>query len=643
MIVRDVEYFNQLTRQWGEIIACDTETALDAHLLGVSLSNGYNSFYVPIKGWNGTSFEMEASNDLLEALKSILTSKSLVGHNFTYDKHWVEKELGITTSWVFCTRIGWHLASAPAGPRPYGLKDAQVECLGWSSANDKELDNNVRSKGGSLKKGEHYLADLSVLGKYAALDALSTYKLYEHLLPFFKEHDYFEMVEIMMQYNLLLDENTRTGVKTNVEGLKKVKELFESKRDKAYTRFKKTFSKEIAKLEDAWRDRKVSNYKRDYNKIRYLSHPEEWKRFNPNSDKDKRELFFDLCKFPVVETTEAGLPSTSGKSLATNSQLLGDYLEYEHYNTLISNFISPYITCTERTGYLHPGFNICGTVSYRLSGFKPYLLNAPFEEKQIMCNFMCEEGWEGVHADLSAVEPTITAHYSQDPALLKVFKEGLGDIYLDLALELFPDDEELKNGYNPRIPITGAVKERFSRQRKISKVIQLAVQYTGTGHTVAKNLSFSGFPTTPEAANVYVRRYWRKFRKVAEWQWQLRCEYKRRNLLRNAIGRVIRVPDPDYKDLPNRFIQSSAHDVLVLWVLRIYKICSERGLQIRPVLLDCHDSTSNATLSSNGAVLEGIYRESLEQVSNELGLSVPVRFEIKRFKSLAGLKGKEDD
>jgi DNA polymerase I-like protein with 3'-5' exonuclease and polymerase domains len=289
--------------------------------------------------------------------------------------------------------------------------------------------------------------------------------------------------------------------------------------------------------------------------------------------------------------------------------------------------------------HLHPGFNICGTVSYRLSGFKPYLLNAPFDESQILRHLRCDEGYIGVHADLSAIEPTITAHYSEDPALQKVFGKGLGDVYLDLALELFPRDQELKEGYNPHVPITKAVKSRFEKQRKIAKVIQLAVQYTGTGHTVARNLNKDGVPTTLAQADGYVRAYWRKFHKVHEMNVRLREINRKEGHLRNVIGRIIQVPDPEYKDLPNRFVQSSAHDVLVLWVLEIYRLCKERAIGIKPILLDCHDSTSNQVPEHQAEALEGVYKEALTNINTELGLSVTIKMEMKRFKDLGGLKG----
>ena len=411
----------------------------------------------------------------------------------------------------------------------------------------------------------------------------------------------------------------------------------------------KLLKEEVGSLEEDWKDRRKALYKREYNRIYYQNHPEKWERFNLNSDVHKRELFFDKLGMPILERTASGLPSTGADALQQSvrsvqvprvQEAIESYLTYEKANTLSSNFSGPYLESSS-DGRLHPGFNVCGTVSYRLSGFKPYLLNAPFDEKLILKNIKCDSGYIGIHADLSAIEPTVTAHFSEDPSLLKVFRDGLGDIYLDLALELFPHDKELQDGYNPNIPITKEVKERFANQRKVAKVIQLAVQYTGTKYTVSKNLTRDGFPTSEARADSYVRAYWRKFRKVDEMNQRLREVNRREGHLRNVIGRIIQVPDPEYKDLPNRFIQSSAHDILILWVSRIYRLCSERGIDVKPILLDCHDSTSNQVPSEQAGALEQIYKEALQQVNNELNLSVTIKAETKRFKTLAGLKGEE--
>lgn len=646
MIVNTQEEFANATKTWKGPIACDTETYGKAweegrKLLGVSLSDGVTSVYIPMWVYGDGGWRLLLSEPLREALHTFLSSTPLIGHNFTYDKRWLGLA-GFTTQWAYDTRIMWHMASAPAGPRPYGLKDAQKELLGWAETNEKELELNVKAKGGLLRNGDHYLADLPVIAKYACLDTLSTWLVWGKLRGFFDSHSYWPLLRSTMAYNELLEDNTYIGVACDKEGLIKANKRLLGAKEAARKRFYKHARVDINSLEEDWKDRRVALYKREYNKTHYLQNPDKWERFNLNSDAHKRELFYGKWKFPVIGTTEGGKPSTGADNLKFNTHpAVEGYLKYEKANTLTTSFTGPYLDSLGPDSRLHPGFNICGTVSYRLSGFKPYLLNAPFDEKYILRNLKCDPGFGGVHADLSAIEPTITAHFSDDPHLLKVFRDGLGDIYLDLALTLFPRDKELHEGYNPGIPITKAVKERFARQRKVAKVVQLAVQYTGTGHTVAKNLTKDGVPTTVEQANVYVYAYWRKFRKVAQFNDSLQALNKKKGYLRNVIGRIIRVPYPDYKDLPNRFIQSSAHDVLILWVLEIYQLCKAEAIDIRPILLDCHDSTSNQVPLAFVERTKQLYQIALNNVVDQLQLSVNIKAEIKTFSTLAGLKQDE--
>lgn len=647
-IVTDESRFQSIVSGWSGLIAADCETygerwSSNGKLLGISLSpevssNGVQGVYVPFNTFSGNLWTTYSSS----YLRNYIHGSRLVGHNFTYDKCWIDKELGIGTNWGADTRLMWHLSSAPSGPRAYGLKDAMVEVLGWNADNESDLRLNVSGKGGDLRKGDHYLADIEVLAKYAVLDTYATIEVYKKLKGFFDSNNYWTLLSDMVSYNQLLEANTYNGVLVEVESLQKAHNRLLVTKEAAKNRFYKELKNEISELETEWADRKIAEYKRQYNKTWYANHPEEWEKFNFNSDPHKRELFYDKLGFTSPDLTPGGKSSVAGDTLKwCKHPAMASYLKYEKANTISTNFSGPYLKSIDSDSRLHPGFNICGTVSYRLSGFKPYLLNAPFDEKAILQHLRCDPGYIGVHADLSAIEPTITAHYSEDPALLKVFRDGQGDIYLDLALELFPNDKELQDGYNPWIPLSESIKRRFSKQRKIAKVIQLAVAYTGTGHTVSKNLTKDGIPTTVDEANRLVSAYWRKFRKVEEFNNRLRELNRKQGYLRNVIGRIIRVPDPGYKDLSNRFIQSSAHDVLILWVLEIYRISGLDGIELKPILLDCHDSTSNQCKRGTEDRVIEIYRRALDNVNRTLGLSVTVKAEIKTFETLAGLKADE--
>lgn len=655
IILTEKEFRDEINN-WIGPIACDTETAHDKHLLGVSLSPSSTqkgegvALYVPFLHWdkNIKSFERYATPDLILALKEFLAKSELIGHSFTYDKKWANS-LNIETNWIADTRIMWHLSDTPASKRPYGLKNAQVELLGWNNDNEEELKENVRSYGGNLSRGEHYLADLHILSKYACLDAYATISVANKLKFFFDDQDYWPFLKRMMDYNELLELNTELGVAVNIKGLTQAHEKLLKTKEAAKKRFLKILTPEIEELERDWVDEKISKYKRESNKTLYTKSLHKWKRFNLNSDSDKRDLLYGKMGLAPVELTDSGIPSTSSENVSAaikastqsdENLVLKTYLKYEKANTLSSNFTGSYLPVI-RNGRIHPRFDICGTVSYRLSGFKPYLLNAPFNERLIYKNFKVDEGWIGIHADLTGAEPCITAHYTEDPTLVKVYKDGLGDVYLDLALKMFPNNKELQENYYPLKPITKVIKEQFKEVRDICKTVHLATQYTGTKFTISKNLCKAGYPTTTDEADRLVKGYWKTFEKVKQFNNQLESLHQQDGHVRNVVGRIIKMPWNNHKDLPNRFFQSGGHDVLVLWVSIIYKLCASRNVQIRPVVVDIHDSTSNSCPIEQRDLLKEIYKEALQEVNRMLELSVEVKMELKEFRTLAGLKSDE--
>lgn len=640
-------------------------------LLGVAIASmdGSSSRYVALQSFDYIKSTWRVESDyeqVLEALRVELGRCQLVGHNYSYDKSWLDHCLGINTTWHACTRLMWHMASAPSGPRGYGLKDAQVELLGYASRGSDELEEQVRARGGSIKNGDHYLADLDVMAKYARLDVESTGKLYSHLKPFFDKHDYWWLLEKMVKYSWLLQQNTKAGVKADVPKLEEYIEILKDTKAAYSAQFIELTETHINRLERTWKEHRAAAYTSAYARQAFLSDWGRQPRFKLSSDPNKRELFYKELKLPVVMKTDGGLPSTGLSEIKVSihssgrytelAELLEAYEEAESADALLSGFAKPWHGSIVN-GRLHPRFNPCGTVTYRLSGFKPYLLNAPASEYGLMSCLGCDEGWEGVHADFTSVEPCVTAHFSQDPNLLKVFRDGKGDVYLDLALTLFPDNQELKEGYNPNEKVTSEIKNRFKSQRDIAKIIQLAVQYTGTWYTVKNNLMNTNIYINRQQATAFVQAYWKHFRRVAVMNETFFRLFERDGLVRNVIGRIIRVPTHistkkrdgtlwekplgRYKDLPNRVIQSSGHDLLSLYVLNIADLISSRRITAKPVIIDWHDATDWQCPKEQIKDLEAVYRDALTMLNDEVRMSVPVKIEMKRFKTLAGLKGEE--
>jgi DNA polymerase I-like protein with 3'-5' exonuclease and polymerase domains len=518
--------------------------------------------------------------------------------------------------------------------------------LGWEKTNEEALEAAVAANGGRLSNGDHYLAPLEVLAHYAGLDAVSTLLLYERLAPWFTENNYWDFLHWRMQYHMVLTEATRKGTPVDAGLLAVAREELGVKIEQVESSIREVCADELTALEASWAEDKAKELKLQRNRDKYLSNPAKWRRFNPQSSHQRAKLLHGVLGLPILAKTPTGLPKMDRGTIARfDHPVAKTFVELSELAKL-HQFVNGYLEALKYKGdgsaTIHFGYNTCATVSDRLGGFAPYALNMPFAEASIMGAFGLPPGYAGIHSDLSAIEPCIIAAYSEDPTLLKVHRDGLGDIYLDFALEAFPDNTELKAAYDPFKPVTKEIKERFKDERSVCKIVHLAVGYTGTWATVHKSLQRAGFEVSPARARALVQSYWTKFSRVADLDSRLRKLHSNRGHLRNLLGRIIQVPEAFKKDTLNRFIQSSAHDALTLWVLEINRLRNERlPGKMYPVLPDIHDSTSWAVKEEHFEEASRIFALALRTVNDRLQLPVTIRAETKRFTTFAGLKGDE--
>lgn len=687
-IIRTAEQLDALKFLEHDRLVADVETfgtdPKNGKLLGIAFAplegkfaDGSDAAYVVINEYLYKTSQWSTEKGIIgEADFSTALSAELIGFNYCYDRGWLDHFFSIRTKWHADARLMWHMSEPADRTRSYGLKDAQVEVLKWPARGDAALEEMVKARGGSLKKGDHYLADTDRLGCYAGLDVISTALLYKARKPFFDEHQQWGLLEKMMQYSALLQLNSDVGVNTNTAKLAATVERLKEELDAARKWFVHEAYPYVKKLVHTMRDHRAAKYSTDSSRHVYLSTPSMWQKFNLSSDKQKRELFYEIMGLPKVQMVKPRKDKKTGRKIYSKNAATGfdafvaavgasgrqdlqgaveQYRRAEEAEAILKGFAAP-LLATVRNGRVHPRFNPCGTKSYRLSGYKPSFMNLPFDDAPFMSCFSVDEGYIGIAMDLAAIEPTCTTHYSQDPHLLKVFRDGLGDVYLNLALTLFPLEESTRYGeeiqahilnlhmeYNPNAPITGEIKARHKLLRdKVAKTIQLAVQYTGTEYTVSLNLTQKGFPTTLEQGAVLVHNYKKHYASVEVMNQKLARLHARKGYLRNAIGRVVRKSRSEDKDLPNLFFQSSGHDILTLFILKLYEICQERGIKIKPVIIDLHDATANMCPIEQKEMLRQAYLDALAFVNIQIKLSVPIKAEMKEFFTLAGLKGKDE-
>jgi DNA polymerase I-like protein with 3'-5' exonuclease and polymerase domains len=635
----------------ADLVGVDCETTgLDeresgAKLLGISLgartakSGQGGACYIVLNEYRSGTF-ISAPLPLIDAVRRFLAGlTNAAGANFLFDQDWIAAHLGVRVKFTFDTQIGWHHSDAPWKNRGYGLKNLQKQLLGWADSNEKPLHDSIRANGGDPKNGQFHLADLFVMAEYASLDAWATLLGAEALLPFFEKHNYRPFHDRTCRYRELLKEATREGLPVDVPRLTQwIMESELNLMSQANMFAAAVGPDAVREFEADLLDAVKATRSSAKGKARFDS-PEHKPKLNLDSNVHLAKLFYEQLGLPVLEHTKAGAPAVHKVALSRMDHPAARLLVSRNELQKSLEYAHAYLSATGRDARMHPSFNVTGQISGRPSGFAPNVLQMPVGEESLMACFGPPSGRIGVGADLVSVEPHFTGYYSNDPTLLKVYRDRQGDIYLDLCLDLFPDLVELREAYNPTAAPSDDVKKRFGKERQIAKIVHLASAYGAGGPKIATILTQNGINTTADEGRRLHRLYWRKFRKVKEFEAALYEWHQGDGFVQNPFGRIIRLPEQFCKDLLSRFIQSTGHDANIEWIFRIDKLRKERGVDMRPLILDWYDATYWHCAPEDEARATQILYDALHAVNVDFDLlSAPLRCSAKVFNSLAGIK-----
>jgi DNA polymerase I-like protein with 3'-5' exonuclease and polymerase domains len=132
----------------------------------------------------------------------------------------------------------------------------------------------------------------------------------------------------------------------------------------------------------------------------------------------------------------------------------------------------------------------------RISSSGPNLQNIP-SDNSFRSAFTAPKGWKIVNADYSGQEQIILANKSNDKDLQYFYEQNLGDMHSYIASKIFP---ELSN------VTLDDIKKYHKDKRQIAKAAGFAINYGGTGYTIADNL---GIPEKQgdEVYNAYFKAF----------------------------------------------------------------------------------------------------------------------------------------
>jgi DNA polymerase I len=537
--------------------------------------------YIPVGHDEGEQLNID---DVLAKLKPLLEdeSKPKILHNAKYDFH-VFCNYGIELKNIAMDTM---LASyVQDSTRRHGLKDLAMSVFGIIMDDYTDL----------VGKGKNQLAlntvSIEKVQKYATLDAAVTLKLAQHFAGSLDQDEQNVLYEIEMPLIKVLADMERAGVGIDKEYLKKLS---------------KELDKMIAEAEE--KVYKAANY------------PE---RFNINSTKQLCHVLFDHLGLPVGQKTKTKTGYSTSASvmekLAKNHEIARYILDYRHLTKLKSTYVDALPKmCYKETTRIHTTFNQTGTTTGRLSSSDPNLQNIPIRTEignSIRKAFVPANRKEDVllAADYSQIELRFLADISQEPNLVKAFKENK-DVHTDTATKIF--------GIPP-----SQVDKNF---RRIAKAVNFGIIYGQTPYGLSEAVGI-----TPKEAKTFIEKYFETYPLVKKYMddcisyahkhGYTATKFGRKRYFENELhSRMKQIREFAERAAINSPLQGSASDLIKLAMVDLHHKLRIKNLK-SIIILQVHDELVLEVPEKELDIIRELVKDSMENVYK---ISVPLVVDI---------------
>ena len=567
----------------SSLLALDTETTgldyMDAKLVGISLSvKSGEAAYIPLGHQEEEQLDV---NVVLKKLKPILESKKtkIVGQNIKFDRNILTRHGINLASFENDTMLMSYVLNSTA--TRHNLDALAQYYLKYKTTTFED----VAGKG--VKQVTFDLVPMDQAVHYASEDADITYRLHEELKSRLAKEPVLNTLleEVEIPLITVLSDMEQAGTLVNERVLKAQS---------------KNFSERITKLETE-------------------AYELAGQEFNLGSPKQLQEIFFEKLKYPVLQKTPGGQPSTAENVL---QQLSEDYelpkiiLEHRTLSKLKSTYTDKLPSqISPSTGRIHTSFNQTGTSTGRLSSSDPNLQNIPIrteDGRRIRQAFEAPNGYQLISADYSQIELRVIAHLSKDEGLLKAFKEGQ-DIHSSTASEVFGVD----------------LQEVEPDQRRGAKAINFGLIYGISAFGLSKQLGINR-----NLAAEYMDIYFSRYPGVRKYMNKTKTEAKKTGYVETLYGRRLYLPEISTGNAIRRQaaervainapVQGTAADIMKKAMLSVNDSLKKQKIDAK-LILQVHDEL---VVESHEKDTEKVTKILTDSMSKAAQLSVPLEVEI---------------
>jgi DNA polymerase-1 len=338
-------------------------------------------------------------------------------------------------------------------------------------------------------------------------------------------------------------------------------------------------------------------------------------RFNINSPKQLGDVLFNKMELPRPMKYGKGKVTSTAvdvlEELAEHHEVPRLVLEYRQLAKLKSNYLDQLPKLTDADDRVHTTFNQVGTATGRLSSTNPNLQNVPVRTalgREIRAAFIPAPGNVLLSADYSQIELRLMAHFSQDPLLLKAYREEV-DIHTLTASEVF--------GVSPE------TMDKETRNR--AKAVNFGIVYGISPFGLAVQLGIE-----QREAKTYIDRYFERYAGVQRFIEEILEQTRKEQLVRTLFGRVRPIPDIlssnanlrgfAERTAVNTPLQGTAADLIKLAMIQIDAALRKQKLKTR-MTLQVHDELLFDATPDEAEAVKALVKQEMENV---IELSVPI-------------------
>ena len=343
--------------------------------------------------------------------------------------------------------------------------------------------------------------------------------------------------------------------------------------------------------------------------------------FNISSPKQLGEVLFDrlviMEKPKKTKTKQYSTGEDILSKLVNKHPIISKILEYRSFTKLKSTYVDVLPTLVNpRDGRIHTSYNQAVAATGRLSSNNPNLQNIPIRTergREIRKAFVPRnDHYTLLSADYSQIELRIIAHLSQDPTMMKDFREGK-DIHTATAAKIF-----------------GVQPDQVNRDmRGKAKAVNFGIAYGMSAFGLSERLNIprqEGADIINQYFTEYpgIRKYMDETIDFAREHGYVETMMHRRRYLRDINSGNGNVRGFAERNAINAPIQGTAADMIKIAMINIFNEFEKRKLKSK-MILQVHDELVFDTLLEEVETVQAIL---LDKMPAAIPLDVPVAIDM---------------